>query len=80
MLEVEREMGGKTPKYWWSWMPAAGALSLCLIAGVWIATSSTATQSTEVPLLSFQNTVREVGQESLGNIEIPAGPQQSGPR
>jgi len=80
MLEVEREMGEKTPKYWWSWMPVAGALSLCLIAGVWIATSNTATKSAEVPLLSFQNTVREVGQESLGTIEIPAGQPQTSAR
>lgn len=74
MLEIERE---KTPKYWWSWMPVASALSLCLIAGVWIISSTGKRE--EVPLLSFQNTVREVGQESLGKIAIPAG-QQTGAR
>jgi hypothetical protein len=80
MIEVEREMKReKTPKYWWHWIPVASSLSLCLIAGVWIATSNTATRE-EVPLLSFQNTVREVAQESLGTIEIPASQSQTSAR
>lgn len=77
MLEIEREMKRENaPKYWWSWMPVAGALSLCLIAGVWIISSTGGRE--EVPLLSFQNTVRDVGQESLGTIEMSA--QQTGAR
>lgn len=62
MLEIEREMKRQnTPKYWWSWMPVAGALSLCLIASVWIINGRESRDS--ATLLSFQNTVREVGQE-----------------
>ncbi len=69
MLEIEREMSRQNaPKYWWSWMPVAGALSLCLIAGVWIINGRESANS--ATLLSFQNTVREVGQEWLGTIEL----------
>ncbi len=63
MLEIEREMKRQNaPKYWWSWMPVAGALSLCLIASVWIINGRESRDSAAT-LLSFQNTVREVGQE-----------------
>lgn len=69
MLEIEREMSRQNaPKYWWSWIPVAGALSLCLIAGVWIINGRESGDS--ATLLSFQNTVREVGQEWLGTIEL----------
>jgi hypothetical protein len=66
----------KKPAVWLPWWAMVGALSLCLIVGIWLS-SGVFTQKNQSAPLSFRQNIESTGAESFGTIALP---NQNNPR